>query len=160
MQNFKIGEEVKFKEDFEVETFGGRNLKITTKDKAIACINDKIRVLSGEAKHVYVKLDSAKTKGYDYANLANLVYKGLNGYFRIDTSMSDMDIDVSDFKDCVKHTLQIELNKDSKIDTELISKKILLGLKNEFEFEEVLEIEDLNEEEFTDVIYDILSDIF
>ena len=94
---FKIGEEVKLKESFEIETFDGRKIAVKDGDKGIivsniVTSNSFVHYISGNAKGVMQELEDVEVEGYDYRNISSMILDRLNAVFRLEDFLEDKGI--------------------------------------------------------------------
>lgn len=93
---YKIGQEVEITEDFEFEILSGKKVKVLNGDKAILNSRGYIKYINGNAKGVMQKAD-CDLRGYDNFNIANMIYKRLEGTYKISDFLENEDISINDF---------------------------------------------------------------
>ncbi len=86
----KIGQEIEFKKDFKIETIiTGTKLQVKEGDRALVT-KSGFKILTGEASGKINAFNGGdKTEGYDYTNIAKLIFKRLNGVFDIEDYLDD-----------------------------------------------------------------------
>lgn len=94
----KIGQEITIQEDFEIETpLSHKKIKVQIGDKGFIDSNGLIHYTTGKARGKIQKIDGIEVDGYDYENIANLIFKKLNSTFDIKDIVEDYDISTKDF---------------------------------------------------------------
>lgn len=101
----KIGQEIIEKQEYEIEKMISKE-KITIKvgDRGFADSKGNIHYTTGTGKGVIVNYD-LEVKGYDHENIAKMIYKRLNGYFRIEDLLEDEGIEVDRFIEEIEDVL-------------------------------------------------------
>lgn len=94
----KIGEKIKFKEDFEIKTIvSEKKLQVKKGDKCIVT-KDGLKVLNGEARGKILNFHkSDKVEGYDYENIADMIFNRLNAMFGLDMYLDEEELERHDF---------------------------------------------------------------
>ena len=93
----KIGQEIKFKDSFEIETFSGRKINVKEGDKGFITGSGFIKHTSGNARGIMQKLDYMEIIGYDYENISKMILNRLNGVFGLEEFLSYEEIDIKEF---------------------------------------------------------------
>ena len=101
---FKIGEEVKLKESFEIETFDGRKIAVKDGDKGIivsniVTSNSFVRYISGNAKGIIQELEDVEIEGYDYRNISTMILDRLSAIFGLEDFLENKGIDKEEIVD-------------------------------------------------------------
>lgn len=94
----KIGQEIKFKENFEIEAIISKTkLEIKEGDRALIT-RSGFKVLTGEAKGKTLCFnDYEEAKGYDYSNISKLIFNRVNREFGLKMLFEDEGIDIENF---------------------------------------------------------------
>ena len=102
----KIGQEVEFKKDFKIETLvTGTKLQVKEGDRALVT-SQGFKILTGEAKGKINAFNGGdKTEGYDYENIAKMIYKRINGVYGIENFLDDEDISFKEFLEEIEDVL-------------------------------------------------------
>lgn len=102
----KIGQEVKFKNDFMIETIINKvGLQVKEGDKALVTKNG-LKILNGEARGKITSFqEGEQIKGYDYSNIAKIIFRRLNGVFAIENYLDDEEISVEEFLEEIEDVL-------------------------------------------------------
>jgi len=98
MNTYKIGEEIGFSQDFEIES-------VISATKAIVKAGDKgyidsrcnVHYTTGQARGKIQHLDNAEMKGYDYTNIAKMLFKKLKNEFMLEEHLEGYDFSEKDF---------------------------------------------------------------
>lgn len=102
----KIGEEVKIKEDFKINTTISENV-ITVKkdDKGFMDSRGFLHLTTGNGGGKIVKINDIEIKNYDYENISKMIFNRLNCIFGIENFLSDEDIEFENFIEEIKDVL-------------------------------------------------------
>ena len=94
----KIGKEIKFKNDFEIETMIKKDkIKVKKGDKAIVTKHG-LKILNGYARGKILPFEkNNKPEGIDYENISKLIYRRLNSEYDMLEFFIDYEIDKKDF---------------------------------------------------------------
>ena len=94
----KIGQEMKFKNDFEIETMIKKDkIKVKKGDKAIVTKHG-LKILNGYARGMILPFEkNNKPEGIDYENISKLIYQRLNSEYDMSEFFIDYEIDKKDF---------------------------------------------------------------
>lgn len=101
----KVGEEIKFKEDFDIETFGGRKINVKEGDRGIVTGNGFIKHLNGNARGMMQKIEGLDVNGYDYENISKMIFNRLNNLFGIKLMLEDEEIEHKEFIEEIQDVL-------------------------------------------------------
>ena len=71
----KIGEEIKFKEGFEIESFGGKKKEVKAGDRGVITKHGLVKYLSGDAKGMLQKVEDIEVQGCDHENIVDMKLK-------------------------------------------------------------------------------------
>ena len=100
MNTYKIGEEIGFSQDFEIESaLSGNKTTVKAGDKGYVDNRCNIHYTTGQARGKIQRLDSAEMKGYDYSNIVKMIFKRLNNQFNLKEALDDYDVSEKDFID-------------------------------------------------------------
>ncbi len=93
----KIGQEVKFKNDFKIKAMiSGKVLHVKEGDKAIATKNG-LKILTGEARGKITEYIDEQPKGFDYMNISKMIFDRLDAVFGLELFLDDEAIDSKEF---------------------------------------------------------------
>jgi len=100
MNTYKIGEEIGFSQDFEIEgALSGNKATVKVGDKGYVDSRCNVHYTTGQARGKIQHLDSAEMKGYDYSNIVKMIFKRLKNEFMLDEHLEGYDINEKDFID-------------------------------------------------------------
>lgn len=101
MNQYKIGEQISFSQDFEIEAIiSGNKLQVKAGDKGYIDSRCSIHYTSGQAKGKIQNLrKEIEVNGYDYENIAKMIYKRLENQFGVNDFLEDYEIPEKDFID-------------------------------------------------------------
>lgn len=102
---FKIGQEIKIKEDFTIKTFNDNIIVIKENDKGFLDSKGLLHLTSGKGIGKIVKMDNMEIKGYDYENISKLIFNRLNYVFNISEFLSGEEISKEEFKEEIEDIL-------------------------------------------------------
>ncbi len=94
----QIGQEIIIKDDLEIEGFGGNKILVKKGDKGYVDGMGFLHYQTGAARGKMQVIKDAVVKGYDYENIASMIYKRLQGEFNIKEYLEGYDIPVKDFE--------------------------------------------------------------
>ena len=94
----KIGQEIKFKNDFEIETMIKKDkIKVKKGDKAVVS-KHRLKILNGYARGKILPFEkNNKPEGIDYGNISKLIYQRLNSEYDMLEFFIDYEIHKKDF---------------------------------------------------------------
>lgn len=97
--NYKIGEEIGFSYDYDIESaFGGDKLTVKEGDRGFLDSRGMIHYTTGQARGKIQSLKGEiKVEGYDYENIAKMIYKRLKNEFMLDEHLEGYDMSEKDF---------------------------------------------------------------
>ena len=101
----KIGQEIEFKENFKIETFGGRKIDVKEGDKGVITSNGFIEYISGNAKGIVQKPDDAEVEGYDCRSISKMILNRLNVVFGLEEFLENEEIDKEEIVDEIEDLL-------------------------------------------------------
>ena len=101
----KVGQEIKFKESFEIETFGGRKIDVKEGDRSIIIGSGLVKHTSGNARGMIQKLDGLEVEGYDCRNISKLILNRLNVVFGLEEFLENEEIDKEEIVDEIEDLL-------------------------------------------------------
>lgn len=102
----KIGQEIKFKNDFEIESMVKKDkIQVKKGDKALVT-NLGLKILNGCGRGITLPFEKDnKPKWIDYGNISKLIYQKLNNEFDMMEIFEDYGIDKEDFIYSIEDTL-------------------------------------------------------
>lgn len=101
----KIGQEVKFKNDFKIkEMISGKVLHVKEGDKAIATKNG-LKILTGEARGKITEYIDEQPKGFDYMNISKMIFDRLDVVFGLELFLDDEAIDSKEFIEEIENVI-------------------------------------------------------
>ena len=105
--SYKIGEEIGFSEEFEIESpFGGNKLTVKEGDKGYIDSRGFIHYTTGQARGKIHSLGKEiEVKGFDHESIAKMIFKRLDNQYRISEFLEDWDIGTSDFRNEIEDVL-------------------------------------------------------
>lgn len=103
---YRLGQEIKFKNSFEIETVLSKNkLQVKEDDKAIVT-RSGFRVINGEARGKIISFQKdEQVKGYDYTNISKLIFNRINIVFGLEMYLDDVEIECMEFIDEIEDVL-------------------------------------------------------
>lgn len=103
----KIGQEIKFKNDFKIETLlTNTKLQVKEGDNALVTKNG-LKILTGEARGKITNFqESEQIKGYDHENISKMILQRLNNVFGLEEFAQDEDVDFSEMIDEIEDVLR------------------------------------------------------
>lgn len=104
-KEYKIGQQIEFKEDFNVKTFNGRKLEVKKGDKAVVNSKGFIEYISGNSKGIRQVVEGMIVKDYDHRNIAEMIYNRLNLIYGLENFVSDEEIEYSEMIDEMEDVL-------------------------------------------------------
>lgn len=104
--NYRLGQEVKFKHCFEIEaTISKTKLQVKEGDRAIAT-RSGFKIVTGEAKGKILNfVDGEEIKGHDYSNIARMIYRRLNVVYGLEMYLDDEGIEMDEFLEEIEDVL-------------------------------------------------------
>lgn len=102
----KIGQEVEFIENFEIETYINKTkLQVKKGDKALVT-KCGFKILTGECRGKITSfVGNGEPKGFDYENISKLILNRLNSVFGLESYMDDEEIEPKEFLDEIEDVL-------------------------------------------------------
>lgn len=102
----KIGQEIKFKENFEIEAIISKTkLEIKEGDRALIT-KSGFKVLTGEARGKRLDFNKdEKAEGYDYSNISKLIFNRLDAVFELERYLDDEEIGYEEFIEEIEDVL-------------------------------------------------------
>ncbi len=102
----RIGEEIRIKEDFKINTIVSDKVKTVKKgDKGYLDSKGLLHIVNGAGKGKIVNVDGLEVKGYDHENIAKMIFGRLSNYFNLDEVLENEDIDSERFKEEIEDVL-------------------------------------------------------
>jgi len=103
----RIGQEITSTKNFEIElSLSGNKLQVKEGDKGFIDSSGNIHYTTGQARGKIQCWNNVELKGYDYENIARLIYKRLNGYYGIKQDyLEEYDIQEKDFINQIEDVL-------------------------------------------------------
>jgi len=103
MNKIKIGQEIIAQEEYEIETeLSKTKLTVKVGDRGFVDSKGLLHYINGEARDKIVMINNVEINGYDYENIARLIYRKLNFSYPLSDMFEDYDIDSSDFKETIE----------------------------------------------------------
>lgn len=98
MNKYKIGEEIGFSQDFEIEAvFSGNKVTVKEGDRGVIDSRGNVHYTTGQARGKIQHLDNAEMKGYDHHNIAEMLFKRLKNQFMLEEHLEGYDLSEKDF---------------------------------------------------------------
>ena len=96
--SYKIGEEIGFSEEFEPESvFGGNKVTVKEGDRGFLDSRGMIHYTTGQARGKIHSLGKEiEVEGYDYENIAKILWNRLKSKFEIEEFLEDYDVSEKD----------------------------------------------------------------
>ena len=106
MNLYKLGQEVKFVEEFTIVTLlSETKLTIKKGDKAIVT-RTGFKMLTGEARGKIINFNKSDiVKGYDYENISRLILNRINAVFGLEMYLEDEAIESSEIIEEIEDVL-------------------------------------------------------
>lgn len=104
-KKYKIGQEIKFEEDYEIESFRGRKIQVKKGDKAITNSRGFITYITGNARDMRQVVEGMTVEDYDHRNIAEMIYNRLNLVYGLENFVSDEEIEYSEMIDEMEDVL-------------------------------------------------------
>lgn len=103
---YRLGQEVKFKNGFEIETtISKAKLQVKEGDRAIVT-RSGFKIVTGEAKDKILNfVDGEEVKGHDYSNIARMIYRRLNAVYGLEMYLDDEGIEMDEFLEEIEDVL-------------------------------------------------------
>ena len=103
---YKLGEMIEFNNIFSIEAIMSKaKLNIKEGDRAIVT-RTGFRVLTGEARGKIISFHKdEQAKGYDYSNIAKLIFNRINGVFGLEMYLEDEGIEYEEFIEEIEDVL-------------------------------------------------------
>jgi len=98
MNTYKIGEEIGFSQDFEIESALSRN-KVTVKvgDKGFIDSKGNVHYTTGQACGIIQRIGKEiEMEDYDYHSIAKMLWNRLKSQFEIEEFLGDYDVNEKD----------------------------------------------------------------
>ena len=98
MIRYKIGEEIGFSQDFEIESTLSKN-KVTVKagDKGYIDSKGNVHYTSGQARGLIQRISKEiEMEDYDHHNIAKMLWNRLKSQFEIEEFLGDYDVSEKD----------------------------------------------------------------
>lgn len=102
----KIGEEIKIKEDFKINTtISEKVITIKKGDKGYIDSNGFLHLLTGNGRGKIVKINDVKVKGYDHENITKLIFDRLNTEIRLEEILENEELNNKDLLEVIEDVL-------------------------------------------------------
>lgn len=102
----RIGQEIIVKEDFKINTIVSDKVKTVKKgDKGYLDSKGFMHITTGNGRGKIVNVEGIEVKGYDYENIASMIFGRLSNYFNLDEMLENEDIESERFKDEIEDVL-------------------------------------------------------
>ncbi|MEG2983824.1 MAG: hypothetical protein RR835_03925 [Peptostreptococcaceae bacterium] len=103
---YKIGQEIEFIEDFEIEkAIGKEKVQVKKGDTAVITSYGTAIHTKGKARGMIQCLSGVEAEGYDHTNIAKMVLNRINCVFDIEGFMMDEDIKRAEIIDEIEDVL-------------------------------------------------------
>lgn len=103
---YKIGEGISFSKDFEIELpISGNKLQVKPGDKGYIDSRSNVHYTSGQARGKIQHLSEIKVNGYDYENIARMIFKRVKNQFGLDEFLEGYEISEKDFTEEIEELL-------------------------------------------------------
>jgi len=98
MNTYKIGEEIGFSQDFEIESvLSGNKVVVKAGDRGFIDSNGHVHYTTGQARGVIQKIGKEiKISEYDHHNIAKMLWNRLKTQFEIEEFLGDYDVSEKD----------------------------------------------------------------
>ncbi|WP_353096199.1 hypothetical protein [Tissierella praeacuta] len=110
MDKYKIGQEIVITDNFEIESWlSKKKVEVKKDDRGIIDSKGFVHYTTGQARGMVQKLDweNLKIEGYDYRNIAKMVYDKLNWDFNLyDDFLDDYELEKEDFINAIEGILR------------------------------------------------------
>lgn len=104
-KKYKIGQEIKFEEDFEIESFRGRKIQVKKGDKAIANSRGFITYITGNARDMRQVIEGMTVENYDHRNISKMILQRLINVYNLEEFMEYEEIEYSEMIDEMEDVL-------------------------------------------------------
>lgn len=101
----RIGTIIKIKNDFKIKTTGDKTIQINKGDKAFVDGTGCVRYLTGNAKGKIQKIKDYVFEGYNYEDIAELIFYNLDLIYDLKAALNDSGIDEAAFKEDLQDIL-------------------------------------------------------
>jgi hypothetical protein len=89
-QTYKIGQEIEFIEDFEIEkVISKEKVQVKKGDTAVITSNGTAIHTKGKARGMIQCLSGVELEGYDHENIAKMIFKRLDNEFNLTEYLRD-----------------------------------------------------------------------
>ena len=104
---YKIGEEIGFSEEFELESaFGGNKVTVKEGDRGYFDSKGMIHYTTGQARGKIHSLGKEiEVKGYDHESIAKIIVKRIKNQFELMEFLEDYDVSEKDFIEEIEDVL-------------------------------------------------------
>jgi len=104
---YKIGEEIRFSEGFEINgALSGNTLTVKEGDRGYLDSRGNVHYTTGQARgKIQSMKNEIEVKGYDYENIAKMIFKRLKNQFNLIEFLDDYDISERDFTEEIEEVL-------------------------------------------------------
>lgn len=102
----EIGQEIEVKEDFKINTIvSDKVITIKEGDKGFLDSCGRLNLTTGKGRGKIVKINDIEMKGYDYENIAKMIYQRLDRVYGLENFITDEEIVLSEFTDEIEAVL-------------------------------------------------------
>ena len=107
MEKFEIGQEIIIDEDYTIQSvLTGKLIQVRKGDKGFLDANGNIHIRTGDARGKIVPfIEKERVSGYDIQNIAEMIYKRLDGEFEIGDYMDDCGVEKEDIVNTLEDLL-------------------------------------------------------
>ena len=105
INEYKIGQEIEFKADFEIETFRDRKIEVKKGDKAVVTSRGFITYITGNARDMRQVVDGMTVEGYDHRNIAKMILQRLINVYNLEEFMEYEEIESKEIIDEIEDVL-------------------------------------------------------
>ncbi|MEG1310677.1 MAG: hypothetical protein RR942_04730 [Romboutsia sp.] len=104
-KRYKIGQQIKFEENFEIESFRGRKIQVKKGDKAVVTGRGLITYLTGEAKEMRQVVKEMTVEDYDHRNISKMILQRLINVYNLEEFMEYEEIQFKEMIDEMEDVL-------------------------------------------------------
>lgn len=104
-KKYKIGQEIEFEEDFEIESFRGRKIQVKKGDKAITNSRGFITYVTGNAKEMRQVVEGMTVEDYDHRNISKMILQRLINVYNLKEFMEYEEIESKEMIDEIEDVL-------------------------------------------------------